>query len=330
MLQKLIKAMKLRSIYKLMYSFVFVMLTLGLFSACTEDDTIKNPFVNFDYVFWGSNDVSVTEGNALATSASGQINAAKSGVNVTLSRFSKDVSDVLTVTVNFTAVYQIDSDFFSAGEDASDRVVFSGVENVTANSFQVTFQPGEYNRLFRVFSVDDDFAAGNVVVNLSINTTSIPKYSIGKPEVTLDTRDVKTIIIEDDDCPIDLSEWEGEYAFAAIIGASYSTFAGSNLCSDFGFCPKGNLTLTANEDDPLGLQAILDGPDLNNPMTIEFITCTEQVRIVTSGHGILNVGAWGAQQGAALGTFDSERKTLNLNFVLGTNGDFVMTLVKIN
>ncbi|MCC5929917.1 MAG: hypothetical protein JJU28_11780 [Cyclobacteriaceae bacterium] len=325
--------MKLRSIYKLIYSFGLIMLALGFFSACTEDDTVKNPFVNFDYVFWGSNDLSVTEGNALVTSASGQIFAAKSGVNATLSRFSRDVSDVLTVTVNFTAVYQIDSDFFSAGEDASDRVVFSGVENLTANSFQITFQPGEYNKLFRVFSVDDDFAAGNVVVELTIASTSIPKYAVGKPEVTLDTRDVKTIIIEDDDCPIDLSEWEGEYAFAAIIGASYNaSFAGDNLCTDFGICPSGApLTLVANEDDPLGLQAILSGPDLaTRPMTIEFVTCTEQVRILTSGHGILGRAAWGAQQGAALGTFDSERKTLNLNFVLGTNGDFVMTLVKIN
>lgn len=313
--------------FKFIYSLLFLTIVVYLFS-CGDEEIVTNPFTDNNYVFFNSSNASLAETPLNVRSATGTVLNAKNNSAITVSRFSKDISQPITVTVNFTAVYTAaDNDFVSPGEDASDRISFSSVSDLTDNSFTVTIPSSEYNATFYMYISDDLISSGDVDVSMGIASVSSNDYMIGKPDVSLERQDSLVLTINDDDCPLDIASFEGTYIMKSVIGTGNSCCPNLELCGSNINC-AGDATITADPTDPSATTAIITHPAIGGSWTIKFLTCTKEISVVTPMTSFGGVGVWRMQQGAVLGSYNEETNALVVTGVLGSNGSFSVIFEK--
>lgn len=192
------------------------------------------------------------------------------------------------------------------------------------NSGSITIPAGEAVATIVITPIDNVFADGDKVLNFTITGTS-GSFTIGQPGPDALNAST-TVVITDDDCPIDLSAYEGEWVYVDAIGTDNSCCSGGSL-NGFGFPNSGgNATLTADPSDPSGTTAILSGGPFGSDYTIKFLTCPGEVIALGSTSSFVGVGAWGMEQGQTNGVYTET--TISVVGALGGNGDFEMMFEK--
>lgn len=303
------------------YILSFLVTAAFVFTSCEEEELYPR-FGEID----GQSSVAFTSGSydvseSTTTSfADGTTSPSNSVATITLRRRSADISSPLTVSLEYTATYLADNDFVSAGEDASDAI------EIKTNLEEVTFEANSATTSFNVTTIDDVLPAGDINVLFEISSVSDNKYQIG--EQSGNSLSSTTLTVVDDDCPIDLTVWEGEYEFT-VVGADYNASFGGEDLADLGVSYDGTATLVADSTDALGITAILTGPEFGSPYAFEFVTCPLRTEVVTPMTSFIGSTAWNMQQGEVRGTFNPDSKEINIIGTLGTNGDFVIQLEKV-
>lgn len=307
---------------------VFALVLLLTFSACKEEDftTYEQRYVAFDAA-----SASLVESSAVL-SADGVATAGNNEVILTILRSTTDFSSPLTVGVTATATFNEDSDFFSAGDDASAKIV------PTVDLSSITIPAGAVSTSFSVGLVEDLQPAGDVSVVFAITSVSDNSFDIGQQG---GIRGSFSLTIVDDDCPIDIPGlWAGEYEVLSVCAAP-------GAFND-GFCENtakwaglGNVTLTADASDPLGQSAILSGGLHADDVPISFQTCPMTV----SFEGGYNLNIVQGSQARILptdepdvyGTGSFNEGSLSFNLVVsytnqgGSNFDeFIIEYKKVN
>lgn len=290
-------------------------LAFGILSC---DDSSE--FVTFDqpYVAFEESTVSISEATA-TTSADGV--SVKTGTvhNIEIRRSSTNLDEPLTVNLSAQAKYLDDNEYVSAGDDASDAVRFAG------DISSVTFQPGEVRKSFEVITDDDDLSSGDKMVTVTITSVSDDKYNIGYEEATFSATTEITVV--DDDCPIDLATFEGNYKITSVVGGDNSCCPGFELCGPYGDCSP-IATLTADPSDPTGTTALIEHPILGAPYKIQFITCPQEVLVLEALPSFMGRSTWQMPQGSVMGTYNDDTKAINIVGLLGGNGDFIIKMSK--
>ncbi len=185
---------------------------------------------------------------------------------------------------------------------------------------QVIIPAGSNTGIIQLRMIDNLMSEGNLVLNLKLASNSA-NISSGRGEVGL----ASSLTIIDDDCPIDLSEYEGEYSMA-VVGAPGQAFDGFDLCEAASRDCSGPVTLVADASDPLGLTAIIQHPSIGGEYKIEFVTCAQETKVVQPMTSFFGVAAWQMQQGQINGSYTAS--TIEIAGVLGTNGEFIITLTR--
>jgi hypothetical protein len=227
-------------------------------------------FVIFDekYVAFTTSSASLAE-SSLVQTADGDASIVDNSLVITLVRSTTDFSNPLTVSISEEAVYLSDSDFANAGEDASIHY------KVDKDLSSLTFPAGEAFVSFTVTSIDDLIPFGDKSVTFTITSVSDDNFRIGQQESAI--RSSFSLILVDDDCPIDLvADWEGQYEVTEFCAPEGSPNAG--FCRGAGVVGQ-IVTLTADPSDPLGVTAILSGGIHDADAMVKFIPCPEDVEL---------------------------------------------------
>ncbi len=281
---------------------VLLIAVLPMMWSCGDEEPIlftESPYVSFQ----------AETGNV------GENNAA--GATITVARSTTDVSGSLTVDLTVSGVYSTTTSFFDAGTSADGTFALS--------STSITFEANEAVKSVTLSSVDDALSSGDKTVTVTISAVSDPSIKIGTPGPD-DRFSVSVITIIDDDCPIDLSEFEGAWTYVDATGTVNSCCEDGSL-NGFGFpAADANVTLTADASDPTGTTATLSGGPFGSDYSIQFITCTEEVVALGTTDSFVGSAAWTMAQGSTNGTYTATRITVV--GVLGTNGDFEMEFTK--
>ena len=299
-----------------------VLVSVFIFSACEEAELFPRYGESEGevYVAFASASTDVSESGAQAF-ADGSSVVSNNVQAIRIVRGGTDLSEAVTVSVTVAATYVDDNDFVSAGEDALDQI------KIGSDLSALTIPAGKSSASFNVITTNNDISQGNISVVFTITSVSDATYQIGY--LSGNVRASTTLNVIDDDCPIDLASFVGEYSYT-VVGTDYNAnFAGDDLCG-FNICPTGNITLAVDASDATGKTAILTGADLGSDYIIEFITCPKQVEVKNSLSSFLGRTAWAMQQGSVLGTYDDASKDININGVLGTNGDWTIKMKKVN
>lgn len=240
-------------------------LSLGIL-ACEDE---QDGFTKFEqsYVAFSSDAANIQESQTVIA-ADGQPITAGSTYTVELIRSSTDLSSPLTVTVAVNGVFTDSTGFALPGDDASST--FTITEDVTA----VTIPAGKVSAQFQVAAKNDLEPSGNKQITLSIQSVSDPSYQIGLGAGENRRRAQLDLTVVDDDCPIDLAAFEGEWEVTNFVGAPGAYNEGYQVQAAIGT----TVTLTPDPSDPLGTTAFLTGGvhgDQN--VVIKFITCQKSV-----------------------------------------------------
>lgn len=287
-------------------------------SGCEQTEFEKTEENIGKYVSFSSSSASIQESSS-TTTADGNTFKAGSSYTVEVFRSSSDLSQALNLSITSSVTYASTSDFANAGDDASSSVV------ITEDLSAFTIPANEVSATFVISSLDDEFSSGDKLVNLTINNVADARFNIGAQGQGGDF----TLTIIDDDCPIDLASFEGEYSMT-VVGTVGARFDGFDLCAAASRDCSGPVTLTADSSDPLGQTAILTHPSFGGEYKIQFITCPKQVVVVQPMTSFFNIGAWQMQQGSMPGSYNEDSKAIEIIGVLGSNGNFTISLSKNN
>lgn len=296
---------------------IYLLIILAAFFAGCED---TSEFAKVEdslgaYVSFSENSAAFSE-NSATTSADGTSVVAGNSYAVEIFRSTSDLSSPLTVSISADVVFASTTDFANAGDDASSTVAFS------TDVSSLTFEAGEAFKQFTITSFNDDFSSGDKSITLSI--TNAGGLNVGSQGLGGSI----ALTVVDDDCPIDLASFEGEYTMT-VFGTVGAPFDGFDLCASAARDCSGVVTLAADATDPLGQTAILTHPSFGGEYKIQFITCPEEVEVVQPMTSFFGVGAWQMQQGGSLGAYSNDSKDITIIGILGTNGDFTITLKKV-
>ena len=282
--------------------YVLLIAVLPMMWSCGDEEPIL--FTEAPYVSFQSETGNVGENNT-------------AGATITVARSTTDISGSLTVDLTVTGVYTTTTSFFDAGSSAEGTF--------TISSTSITFDANEAAKSVTLTGVDDALSSGDKTITVTISGVSDPAFKIGTPGPD-DRFSVSVITIIDDDCPIDLSEFEGAWTYVDATGTVNSCCDGGSL-NGFGFpAADSNVTLTADASDPTGTTAILSGGPFGSDYTIQFITCAEEVVALGTTDSFVGSSAWTMAQGTTNGTYTTTRFTVV--GVLGGNGDFEMEFTK--
>ncbi len=284
----------------------------------TEFETTGENLGNF--VSFSTGAASVNE-NSGSTTADGTSTVSGSNYVIRILRSTTDLSQPLTVNISSSITFATTSDFANAGDDASSTVLFSS----SINTVEIPAGEAEANVTFS--TINDDFSAGDKSVILTITGTSDASYALGAPQAAIGNTLAITVV--DDDCPIDIASFEGEYTMT-VVGTPGAPFDGFDLCASAARDCSGVVTLAADPSDPLGQTAILTHPSFGGEYKIQFITCPLETAVVQPMTSFFGVGAWQMQQGSIPGNYNEDSKDISIVGVLGTNGDFTINLKKTN
>ena len=246
---------------------IIPIVVLAAFFSCEETEF---PVYDENYVAFSGTAGSVNESFTIVN-ADGSAVTGNNSFTVEVVRGGGSIDGSLTVGITATAAYTKDSDFASAGDDASGTISFN--KDLSA----IAFASGQVTSSFTVTTTEDLAAAGDISVSFEITSVSDNSYSIGQQESKI--RSTYSLTVIDDDCPIDLANvWAGEYEVLSVCAAPGSF--------NDGFCENtskwaglGNVTLTPDASDPLGLTAILSGGIHADDVTLFFQTCPMTVFI---------------------------------------------------
>lgn len=238
--------------------------TFGILSC--ED--VRDDFDKFEqnYVAFSAEAANIQESQTVM-SADNQPVSANSTYEVTVIRSSTDLSAPLTVGLSVNGVFAESSDFALEGDDASET--FSLTEEISS----LTIPAGKVSAKFLVITRDDSAPSGDKVLSFNITSVSDPSYQIGIGESKMKSSLSLTIV--DDDCPIDLAAFEGEWEIVSFCGAPGAR--------NEGFCRTNfagvTVNLTADPSDPLGTTAIISGGIHTDDVVLKFVTCPKTVFI---------------------------------------------------
>lgn len=301
---------------KKLYS-IIMSLTILMMALSCDDSEFETTEDNLGrYITFTNTSASFSE-NSATTTADGIASTAANTYTVEIIRSASDLSQALSVNINVSVVYATTTDFANAGEDASETVSFS--QDISS----LTIPAGEVSSTFYITSFNDDFSAGDKTITLTI--TNAADYTIGNQGFGGST----VITIVDDDCPIDLASFEGEYTME-IIGSPESPNDGFDLCASASRDCSGVVTLTADTSDPLGQTAILTHPSFGGEYKIQFVTCPKETLVVQPMASIFGDADWNMQQGSLPGSYNDASKDISIVGVLGSFGNFTITLKKTN
>ncbi len=185
-------------------------------------------------------------------------------------RSTGDLSGTANVSYTVSAVYTSDSDFHNAGDDASGALDLSGASgsgSFASNSASVNVV---------IVSLQDDIAAGDVAVTVTVTDTDDASLQIGRP-LGAPANSEFTLTVVDDDCPISLeADWNGTYDVNDVFTGGGN--AGLSLTT-LGLM-SGTVTFAADGTDPLGLTGVFttaSGANIAAPITIVFETCPQLI-----------------------------------------------------
>jgi len=316
-----------------------LMLTV-VFTACQEEDPLDiNPLLNQNFVYFDESNATVlSEAAVTSFTADGQGASSDNQLFIQLNRSGADASNELTVNIDKSVEFVSDTDFADAGDDASATVSFDFGD-------QVVIPAGEYSTTLGIFSKDDLLSSGDKIVELTITGTSDATFEIGLPNFSTDSLGevqsedearlvTETIIIADDDCPIDLpGDWVGTYSL------SEEFTAGINDGFSFGFATI--VQLDFNPNNPTGTGAFLSqassspaGEDFfveNTPLI--FNTCPQTLSIANPLTLAFSVSGATALYSISSATFNPAGNVLtfvgDLQNTGGSNfGEYTMVLTK--
>ncbi|SNT15205.1 hypothetical protein SAMN05421640_2535 [Ekhidna lutea] len=192
-------------------------------------------------------------------------------------------------------------------------------------SGSLTIPAGQASASLEIHPIDNVFSDGDKVLVFTITNVSGGDFTIGLPGPDGNNASV-TVTIGDDDCPIDLDAYVGEWVYIDAIGKPGSCCEGSSL-NGFGFTNSGgNATLTADPSDPSGTTAIFSGGPFGSDYTIKFLTCPQEVIALGTTDSFVGVGSWNMPQGQTNGVYTET--TISVVGGLGGNGDFEMMFEK--
>jgi hypothetical protein len=254
---------------------IFKIISLAIVAILLVASCAQTDFEKFTQKYVAFEGGSTSMGESIAISlADGSSQLANNSLEVTLFRSTTDFTEPLTVNVTATYTFLDDTDFTTAGEDASADF------SVNVDLSAVTIPAGAVSTSFVLTAINDLAAKGTKEVVFTITGTS-SDFDLGQQESQIGR--TLTVIVNDDDCPINLeADWEGTYEVTEFCAAPGSF--------NEGFCATGAaaraavialpITLTADPSDPLGQTAILSGGmHETEPISISFITCPQQVVI---------------------------------------------------
>ena len=309
-------------VYKyLINKILFGAAVIVFIAACEEEDSgelINTQLTGSTKVFFDpDNSSSVAEtANVLSSPDGSSSVTGDNTVDVGVVRTGTDFSAEVTVSFTATTVYANTTDFFDAGDDASSTVTFS-------REGSITIPAGETRGSVVVAIGDDATATGDRTITLTLTESSAGELGFSAS----DAKTTQTITIVDDDCPIDLATFAGNYTLASF-GTDDSCCPGFDLCAAASRDCSGFLTLAADPSDPTGTSAILNHSSFGSPYGIKFVTCPQQVEVITPLTSWFGIG-WQMQQGPTLGTYNDENKSITIIGQLGGNGEFTMELTKV-
>ncbi len=199
---------------------LFLSLATVFFTACDNDDEIVNFLQTENYVYLSdANPGTVGEGAVRTPAADGSAVVTNNRASLRVERTGASTDAPLDVTITVTSAYTTTTDFKDEGDDASSTfsVDFEGTVTIPAGRSFATFS----------MSINDDvISEGNKAVTFAITGVSDNSYTVGFPGEDV-TNTAHTIVIEDDDCPIDIvNDWEGVYEVTEFIGAPGTNNAG--------------------------------------------------------------------------------------------------------
>lgn len=252
------------------YTFIMALfLSLGIM-AC-EDEQDGFPKLDQSYVAFSSDAANISESQTVVA-ADGQPITAGSTYTVELIRSSTDLSSPLTITIVVNGVFVDSTDFSLPGDDASST--FNISEDVAA----VTIPAGKVSAQFLIAAKNDLEPSGNKQIALSIQSVSDPSYQIGIGAGENKRNKQLNLTVVDDDCPIDLISFEGDYEVTNFVGAPGASYDG--LVLDYLGLVGSTVTLAADPSDPLGTTAILSGGlHAEKDLVLKFNTCENAVYI---------------------------------------------------
>lgn len=195
---------------------------------------------------------------------------------------------------------------------------------ISDNSGSLTIPAGESSASIEIRPVDNVFSDGDKELVFTITNVS-GDFIIGLPGPDKNNS-TTTVTIGDDDCPIDLTAYVGEWVYIDAVGTANGCCPGGSL-NGFGFPNSGgNATLTADPSDPSGTTAIFSGGPFGSDYTIKFLTCPQEVIALGTTSSFVGVGAWNMPQGQTNGVYTET--TISVVGGLGGNGDFEMMFEK--
>jgi len=289
------------------FKFLYIFLMMAIISISCEDEDVldDNPLLTERLVYISDvTPVSVSEATNSSTSADGEISNSLNTLDITVQRSGRDVSQEVTVSLDISVVYTMTTNFFNEGDDASGTIIVPG------DNPEITIPSGAYEASQKIRIVNDDLSTGDRLLTASISSVS-GDYAIGFPNEN-ESRTSIEITVQDDDCPIDIVAWEGNYTMVSIIRPS----DGLDLCG-FGTCTDTGV-ITVDTTDPTGTSLILTLPSgFADPLELQMITCPQEVAIKNSTDILGSFGSFNWSQnieddGPNLGSYDPD--TFRLTF----------------
>lgn len=215
---KYIKKMK-----KIQYLLSFML--LGFLTACEETAPIL--FRDAVVIFEGEEVFTIAESKDGA-------NLEPNKTTITVSRANADVSQALTLNYTASAVFQ------ETGANAA------GTFSVSGTAGQIVIPANSYSTSFDVSSVNNLTADGAKEITITLSGAS-SNINLGYPGEASIKKSVK-VIIEDDDCALDLSEFVGEYkiTFNNSNGFYWGVAGFLDVAATYGYSGKTTIKLGAN------------------------------------------------------------------------------------
>lgn len=302
----------MKNINKLLFSLTMLLIVWGCEE--TEFETTEDNLGNF--VSFSQSSASVSESVASGT-ADGISVITGGNYVIEVVRSGRDLSQPLTVNISSSITFASSTDFADSGDDASETVFFSQPIST------VTIPSGETSALVDVNTINDEFSSGDKTVALTITGTSDASFNLGAPATGVGNS--LTITVVDDDCPIDLTSFEGAYTMT-IVGTPGARFEGFDGCT-LGDCSPPAM-LAADPTDPLLQTAIITHPEIGGEYKIKFVTCPLETTVVQPMTSFLGRSTWLMEQGTVPGSYDDNSKDISIVGLLGGNGNFTISLKK--
>ena len=283
----------INKIMKNLTHYSIILFLVGLLATSCDDIETEAVFSD-SFVIFDEASITILENDAAAR-------------NIAITMAGPLLSSDLTIDYNVDVVSGSENDFMLSGTGT------------------VTIPAGEVTTSLSLTPVDNLFSDGDKEIVLTITSVS-ESIPIGLPGPANNNASV-AITIGDDDCPVDLASFEGTYSMT-VLGAVGAAFEGFDLCAaDTRDC-SGNVTFSVDDSDPVGVSATLEHASFGSSYGIKFITCSKQVEAITPLTSWFGNDVWNMQQGATLGTYNEDSKAITIIGILGTNGDFEITLTK--